>query len=218
MVFPVAIYGCESWIIKKAEHQRIDTFELWCWRRRLRLPWSARRFNWSVIHGVAKNRTWLSDWTALNWKEISLNIHWKDWCWSWNSNTLATWFEELTHWKRPWCWERLKARGEGDNRGRYGWMASQTDRHEFEQALGVGDDTEAWHAAVCGVTKSQTWLSNWTDLNWYNISFPFLSTFNYNIEYECRGGKCSYLFLFFSFSSYSENLQSFGIIFEISLI
>ena len=58
----------------------------------------------------------------------SLNIHWKDWCWSWNSNTLATWWEELTHWKRPWCWEGLKAGGEGDDRGWDGWMASPTQR------------------------------------------------------------------------------------------
>ena len=55
-----------------------------------------------------------------------LNIHWKDWCWSWNSNSLATWCKELTHWKRPWCWERLKAGGEGGNRGRDGWMVSWT--------------------------------------------------------------------------------------------
>ena len=54
----------------------------------------------------------------------SWKIHWKDWCWSWNSNTLATWGEELTHWKRPWCWERLKAGGEGDDRRWDGWMAS----------------------------------------------------------------------------------------------
>ena len=53
-------------------------------------------------------------------------IGWTDWCWSWNSNTLATWCEELTHWKRPWCWERLQAGGEGDNRGWDGWMASPT--------------------------------------------------------------------------------------------
>ena len=53
-------------------------------------------------------------------------IHWKGWCWSWNSNTLATWCEELVHWKRPWCWERLRARGEGDNRGWDGWMAPPT--------------------------------------------------------------------------------------------
>ena len=55
-----------------------------------------------------------------------LNIHWEDWCWSWSSNTLAIWCKELTHWKRPWCWERLKARGEGDDRGWDGWMASLT--------------------------------------------------------------------------------------------
>ena len=59
------------------------------------------------------------------WKSV-LNIHWKDWCWSWNSNTLDTWCKELTHWKRPWCWERLKVRGEGDERGWDGWMASLT--------------------------------------------------------------------------------------------
>ena len=84
MVFPVVMYGCESWTIKKAEHRRIDAFELWCWRRLLRVPWTARRSNQSmpVLKSV-------------------LNIHWKDWCWSWNSNTLATWCEELTHWKRP---------------------------------------------------------------------------------------------------------------------
>ena len=85
MVFPVVMYGYESWTIKKAEHRRIDAFELWCWRRLLRVPWTARRSNQSIL------------------RETHLNIHWKDWCWSWKSNTLATWCEELTHWKRPWC-------------------------------------------------------------------------------------------------------------------
>ena len=65
MVFPVVMYGCENWTVKKAEHWRIDAFELWCWRRLLRVPWTAKRSN-------------------------QLNIHWKDWCWSSNSNTLAT--------------------------------------------------------------------------------------------------------------------------------
>ena len=59
-------------------------------------------------------------------RKSTLNIHWKDWCWSWSSNTLATWCEEPTHWKRTWCWERLKAGGEGDDKGWDGWMASQT--------------------------------------------------------------------------------------------
>ena len=106
MVFPVVMYGCESWTIKKAKHRRIDAFELWCWRRLLRVPWTARRSNQSIL------------------KEISPGVHWKDWCWSWNFNSLATWCEELTHLKRPWCWERLRAGGEGDDRGWDGWMAS----------------------------------------------------------------------------------------------
>ena len=108
MIFPVVMYGCESWTIKKAEHWRIHAFELWCWRRLLRVPWIARRSNQSIL------------------KEIVLGIHWKDWCWSWNSNTLAIWCEELTHLKRPWYWERLSAGGEGDNRGWDGCMASLT--------------------------------------------------------------------------------------------
>ena len=108
MVFPVVMYGCESWMMKKAEHWRIDAFELWCWRRILRVPWTARRSNQSIV------------------KQISLGVHWKDWCWGWNSNTLATSCEELTHWKRLWCWEGLKAGGEVDDRGWDGWIASLT--------------------------------------------------------------------------------------------
>ena len=78
VVFPVIMYGCDSWTVKKAEHRRTDAFELWCWRRLLRVPWTARRSNQSIL------------------KEISPGCYWKDWCWSWNSNTLATWWEELT--------------------------------------------------------------------------------------------------------------------------
>ena len=66
------------------------------------------------------------DQTSQSKRESVLNIHWKDWCWNWNSNTLATWCEELTHWKRPWCWERLGAGGRGEDRGWDGWMASST--------------------------------------------------------------------------------------------
>ena len=64
--------------------------------------------------------------TSPSWRQSVLNIHWKDWCWSWNSNTLATWCEELSHWKRPWCWERLKVGEKGDNKESGGWMASLT--------------------------------------------------------------------------------------------
>ena len=108
MVFPVVTYRCDSWLIKKAEHQGIDAFKLWCWTRLFRVTWIAKRSNQSIL------------------KEISPDIHWKDWSWSWNSNTLASWCEELTHWKRPQCWERLKAGGEGDERGWDGWIASLT--------------------------------------------------------------------------------------------
>ena len=105
--FLVVMYGCET--IKKAECQRTDAFELWCWRL-LRVPWTSRRSNQSIL------------------KEISPEYSLEGLGWSWNSNTLATWCEKLTHWKRPWCWERKKAGGEGDNRGWDGWMASLTQR------------------------------------------------------------------------------------------
>ena len=108
MVFPVVMYGCESWTIMKAEQQRIDAFELWCWRRLFRVPWTAKRSNQSIL------------------KEVNPNIHWKDCGWSWNSNTLAIWCEELTHWKRPWCWESLKAIREGGGRRWDGKIASLT--------------------------------------------------------------------------------------------
>ena len=108
IVFPVVMYGCESWTIKKADHRRTDAFALWCLIRLLRVPWTARRSNHSIL------------------KVSVLNTHWKDWWWSWNSNTFATWGEELTHLKRPWWWERLKVGGEGDHRGWDGWMASPT--------------------------------------------------------------------------------------------
>ena len=107
MIFPVVMYGCESWTKKNAEHWRIDAFELWCWRRLLRVPWTARRSNQSIL------------------KEISLSVHWKDWCWSWNSSILATWWEELTHLKTLML-GKMKAGWEGNNRGWDCWMASLT--------------------------------------------------------------------------------------------
>ena len=102
MVFPVVTYGCESWSIKKSECRRI---ELWCWRL-LRVPWTTRISNQSVL------------------RRSVLGVHWKVWCWSWSSSTLATWCEEVTHLKRPWCWEKLRTGGEGDDRGCDGWMTS----------------------------------------------------------------------------------------------
>ena len=141
MVFLVVMYGCESWTIKKAEHRRIDAFELQCWRRLL---------------------------SPKDCKEIKPvnpkgNQHWKNWCLS--ANTLATWCKELTHWKRPWCWERLKAEGEGDDRGWDGCMASLT------WWTWVWTSSRSWWwTGKPGVLQSmglQRVGNNWvTELNW----------------------------------------------------
>ena len=105
MVFPVVMYGYESWTIMKAEHWWIDAFELWCWIRLLRVPWTARRSNQSILKEINPEY-------SLEGLKPKLQY-------------LATWCEELTHLKRPWCWERVKAGGEGE-RGWDGWMASPT--------------------------------------------------------------------------------------------
>ena len=107
MFFPVVMYGCECWTIKKADHLRTDAFELWCWWRLLRVPRTVRRSNQSIL------------------KEISLEYSLEGQMLKLKLQYLTTWCKELTHWKRPWCWERLKA-GEGDDRGWGGWMASPT--------------------------------------------------------------------------------------------
>ena len=99
VVFPVVTYGYKSWTVKKAECQRIDAFELWCWRRPLKVPSTARKSNQS-----SEGRS-------------TLNIHWKDWCWSWSSSILVIWCTQMTHWKSPWYWKRLRAEGEEGIRG-----------------------------------------------------------------------------------------------------
>ena len=108
MVFPVIMYRCASWTIKKTECWRIDPFKLWCWRRLL------------TVLGQQ------GDPTSQSLRNSTLHIHWKDWCWSWSSNTSLTWCEESTHSKRPWCWERLREGGEGGSRRWDGWVASPT--------------------------------------------------------------------------------------------
>ena len=146
-----------SWTIKTSEHQRINAFELWCWRRLLRVPWTARRYKQSIL------------------KEISPRVLWKEWCWSWNSSTLATSCEELTHWKRPWCWEGFGAGGEGDDRGWDGWMASLT------QWTWVWVNSRSWwwtgRPGMLQFMGSQRVGHDWvTELKWMTIYYYFIYT------------------------------------------
>ena len=114
------------------------------------------------------------DQTSQSYRKSVLNICWKDWCWSLSSNTLATWCKELTHWKRPWCWERLKRGGEGDDRGWDGWMASVTQWKWVSASSGSW-----WWAGKPGMLQSmgsQKVRHGWvTELNWLKKASPTFS-------------------------------------------
>ena len=159
MVFPVVMYGCESWTVKKTEHRRIDAFELWCWRRLLRVPWTARRSNQSI-----------------------LGIHWRDWCWGWDSNTLATWCRELTHLKRPWCWEGLGQEEKGMTADEMGGWRHWHNGHGFGWTLGVGDGQGG--LACCGSwgckESDTTERLNWTDVKQKRSIYTHTHTHTYN--------------------------------------
>ena len=147
MVFPVGMYGCESWTVKNAEHWRIDAFEL-----------GVGEDSWESL-GLKR------DPPSPSYRRSVLGVYWKDWCWSWNSSTLSTWWDELTHLKRPWCWDRLRAGGEGDDRGWDGWIASPTQRRW------VWVNSRSWwwtgRLGVLCFMGSQRVRHDWvTELNW----------------------------------------------------
>ena len=148
MVFPVVIYGCESWTIKKAECRRIDAFELWCWRRLLGVPWTARRSNQSILKEISP--------------EYSLE---------------GLMLKHLTHFKRPWWWERFKVGGDGDNRGWDGWMASST-----QWAWVWVNSRSWWWIGSPGMLQSmelQRIGHNWaTELNWILVYLMWLNLGN----------------------------------------
>ena len=111
------------------------------------------------------------DQTRPSSRKSVLKIHWKDWCWSWSSNTLATWWEDLTHWKRPWCWERLRA-GEGVTEAEMVGWHHRLNGHAFEQTLGVGEGQGSLACCSPWGHKSWTWLSGWiTTGRWHRTIF-----------------------------------------------
>ena len=148
IVFPVVMYGCESWTIKKAECQRIDAFELWCWRRLLRVPWTSRGSNQSILKEISPEY-------SLEGLTLKLKLQY-----------FGHLMQRAASLKRPWCWGRLKIGGEGDDRGWDCWMASPTQWSWVWVNFGSW-----WWTGRPGVLQSMgsqrvryDWVTEWTQL------------------------------------------------------
>ena len=159
---------------------------VWMWELDHKEGWAPKNWCfWTMgLEKILESPLDCKEIQPVNPKRNQLNIHWKDWCWSWNSNMLAIWCKKLTHLKRPWRWERLKAGGEGDNRGWDDWMASPIRWPWGWTSSGSWWWTgEAWHAAVHRVVKSVShdWV---TELNWGDLVLTQIHFFFHSCRWE----------------------------------